>query len=296
MKNVFVTLLSLGFLFAVSEALAHPGSGIVVDRLGNVYFVDTGSGIWKIDRNGTLTKLSAPAYHWMAFDIDKRLAAVRLPYFSRGDATVARDPGDPRILVSSDFPLTVGRDGALYYPWSRSGGELQIFRLAPTGSTTAFKTLPVQTESGQLLWLNGIVAALDGSIYYSEHRAIRRITAKGEIITVAGDPRLSGCDSVPEVGPEQGPYYRGLDVDSSGNVFVATTGCKAVVKISSNGTITTILKTSSPWSPTAVAVSGSDLYVLEYLHTPGDNRREWLPRVRRVAADGTVVTIAAIKR
>ena len=296
MKRTFVRLLALGLLLVGSEVLAHPGSGIVVDRQGNVYFVNTGSGIWKIDKVGKLTKLSGPAYHWMAIDIDGRLKDATLPYFSSDDATVTRVGVDPTLLLSSDFPLTVGPNGDLYYPWIRSGKQLQIFRLAPSGSTTVLATLPAHSESGLLRWLNGIVASADGSIYFSENRAIRRITPQGELTTVVGNLTLSGCDSVPEVGSDLGTYFRGLDVDTEGTLYVAATGCRAVLKITADKKVTTILRTSGPWSPTAVAVSGSDVYVLEYFHTAGDNRREWLPRVRKVSSDGAVVTIATMDR
>jgi sugar lactone lactonase YvrE len=98
------------------------------------------------------------------------------------------------------------------------------------------------------------------------------------------------------VEANQGSYFRGLDVDAQGTVYVAATGCRAVLKITADKKVTTVLRTSGPWSPTGVAVFGSDLYVLEYFHTPGDNRREWLPRIRKVASDGSVVTVAAIDR
>ncbi len=296
MKRTFIKLIALALLLVGNEVVAHPGSGIVVDRQGNVYFVDTGSGIWKLDKSGKLTKLSAPAYHWMAIDIDNRLANVTLPYYSQDDATVTRGSDDPRILVSSDFPITIARDGSLYYPLARSGAQLQIFRLAPSGTTTVMKTLPARTEGGQLRWLNGLVATADSSIYFSENKAIRRITPRGEMTTVISNLHLTGCDSVPELGSEHGTYFRGLDVDTAGTVYVAATGCRAVLKITADKKVTTLLRTSSPWSPTAVAVSGSDVYVLEYLHTPGDDRREWLPRVKKVSSDGTVVIVATINR
>ena len=44
---------------------AHPGSGIVVDRNGQVYFTDTGKGVWKIDAQGKLTYIPASRFHWM---------------------------------------------------------------------------------------------------------------------------------------------------------------------------------------------------------------------------------------
>ena len=32
-----------------SPAIAHPGAAIVVDAKGQVYFVDTGHGVWTVD-------------------------------------------------------------------------------------------------------------------------------------------------------------------------------------------------------------------------------------------------------
>ncbi len=297
MKRTVISLLLLVVVFAWHDVLAHPGSGIVVDRQGNVYFVDTGSGVWKVDRTGKLTRLSGPAYHWMAIDIDGRLANATLPYFSSDDATVTRVGSNPTLLLSSDFPLTVARDGSLYYPWANSAEDVQILRLAPSGSATVLKKLPpVRTETGQVRWRNGIAAAADGSIYYTEDRAVRRITPQGVLTTVISDLALPDCHPVVGVESELGTYCRGLDIDSAGTVYVAATGCRAVLKITPGRKVTVALRAEGPWSPTGVAVSGSDLYVLEYTHTEGDNRREWLPRVRKVSSDGRVVTIATIDR
>src|SRR5438034_1338595 len=59
-------LLTLATAFLLStSALPHPGSGIAVDRFGQVYFLDTGSGLWKIDTLGRLTKLSGLKNHWL---------------------------------------------------------------------------------------------------------------------------------------------------------------------------------------------------------------------------------------
>src|SRR6185369_9486896 len=111
------------------------------------------------------------------------------------------------------------------------------------------------------------------------------------VSTIAQNVTVPNCAQIP--GADQ-PYLRGLRVDASGNVFVAASGCGAVLKITPRGAVTVVLRTTSPWSPTDVAVSPAGLYVLEYLHTASDNRREWLPRVRRVAPNGAVTTVAAI--
>ncbi|MDP1676279.1 MAG: SMP-30/gluconolactonase/LRE family protein [Bacteroidota bacterium] len=296
-KQTFINLLAVLLFFIGSEVFAHPGSGIVVDRQGNIYFVDTGSGVWKIDLTGKLTRIPGPSYHWMAIDVDGRLANVKLPYFSSEDATVTRVGSNPTLLLSSDFPISVGRDGSLYYPWVNSEQQVQIFRIAPSGNTTVVKTLPpARSPSGELRWRNGIAVTSDGSIYYTEDRAVRKISPEGELTTVISDLNVPGCGSAAGVEPELGPYCRGIAVDSAGTVYVAAAGCGAVLRISTDKKVTTILHASSPWSPSAVAVSGNNLYVLEYIHTANENRREWLPRVRKVSSDGSVTTIATIDR
>ena len=293
---MMLVLLTVVILGGAYEALSHPGSGIVVDREGNIYFVDTGSGIWKLDGNRNLTRLSGPAYHWMAIDPDGRLKDATLPYFSSGDATVTRVGVNPTLLLSSDFPLTVGGEGALYYPWRSDGKALQVFSLAPNGTTTVLKTLPANTGGTPLRWVNGMATGPDGSVYYTEERAIRKISTQGQLTTIVDNVTLPVCDPVPGVDAESGPYLRGLALDPQGTLYVAATGCGAVLKIAADKNVTTVLKASSPWSPTGVAVFRNDLYVLEYLHTEGDDRRVWVPRVRKVASDGRVDTVAVIRR
>ncbi len=50
MKQAIIALLGIMLFVVADEVLAHPGSGTVEDRQGNVYFVDTESGVCKIDR------------------------------------------------------------------------------------------------------------------------------------------------------------------------------------------------------------------------------------------------------
>src|SRR5438552_17953146 len=92
-------------------AFAHPGSGIVVDRLGQIYFTDTGGGVWKIDTHGVLTRVSTNNLHWMTIDVDDRFANVSLP--SGSGWVLERGGSKPTLILSSDFPLAMGQDGSL---------------------------------------------------------------------------------------------------------------------------------------------------------------------------------------
>jgi hypothetical protein len=280
---------------AVQPLLAHPGSGIAVDRRGDVYFADTGGGVWKIDTRRRVTKIDGTMFHWLAMDLDGRFARGPMPTSRFGD--FVRAGADPTVILSSDFPVTIGADGAFYYPdRGRPDGRVELLRWTAAGARSVLATLPAATETGPLQWINGLAAGRDGAIYYSENAAVRRVTAQGTISTVAANVRVTGCIAVPGAATTDGVFLRGLAVAEDNTVFVAASGCGAVLKISPAGVITPVLRTTAPWSPTAVAVAGSDVYVLEYLHTADENRRAWIPRVRQLRADGSVVLLAAIKR
>ena len=83
---------------------------------------------------------------------------------------------------------------------------------------------------------------------------------------------------------------RGLAVDAHGVVFVAATGCRSVIKITPEGRVEVVLKAESPWSPTGVALTREAVFVLEY-NVVNDAAHEYVPRVRKMAGDGTVTTL-----
>jgi DNA-binding beta-propeller fold protein YncE len=288
--RVMVTLAATCLLAAL--AVGHTGSGIAVDSLGQVYFLDTGSGLWKIDSQGKLTKLSGTMYHWLAIDVNNRFAQIRLPSGSLGEISVVGS--SPALLLSSDYPIAVSRDGVLYYPTGRPG-YLRLTKMLPSGETSVFARLPA-TARGPLPHINGICTRPDGSVYYTEDHAIRRITSQGVISTVATVPALAGGQSIPGVPESAGPLLRGLAVDARGVIYVAANGDGRVLKITPEGVSTTLVQTQGPWSPTAVAISGNVVYVLEFLHTARDVRRDWLPRVRKITPDGKSTIIATITR
>jgi hypothetical protein len=270
-----------------TPAIAHPGSGIVVDRLGQVYFVDMVSGIWKLNAKGGLTHLPGQAFHWMTLDAEGRFAAGQLPSGTGGDFT--RIGSNPTLLLASDFPIAIAPDGNLYFP-SKGGAAVQLQRYTPAGQTSTLATLPAATMSGQpLRWINGLAAVPDGSFYYSEDDAIRRISREGAVTTIGGRVPTSGCRTA-------GALLRGLDVDRAGNVYVADAGCGRVLKIAPSGGVTILPQVERPWVPTGVALSGSDLYVLEFENPDTDDRRAMLPRIRKVAADGTTSVVATVTR
>ena len=151
-KNPRLAALLGGVIFVqvVAPALGHPGSGIVVDRQGLVYFTDTGHGVWKIDERGQLKSHGGQAFHWMTVDVDGRFAKTRWPAFAEPSAEIQRVGDKPTLLVASDFPLTVSRDGTLYYPDLGRDQRVQVVRLVPSGNRSVLATLPAVSDNGPL--------------------------------------------------------------------------------------------------------------------------------------------------
>jgi sugar lactone lactonase YvrE len=108
--------------------------------------------------------------------------------------------------------------------------------------------------------------------------------------------KTKSIDSPPETDPS---YCRGLAVDSAGNVYVAATGRRSIIRITPHGEISIILQAAVPWSPTGVAVFHGIVYVLEWKEPSASQtevRKAWIPRVRKVGTDGKITIMATILR
>jgi sugar lactone lactonase YvrE len=281
-----------------TSAVAHPGSGIVVDKEGQVFFTDTGQGVWKIDRQGNLTLLPASLFHWMTID-EAGYFAESQKNFGEWFERVTPQSSKPALIMSSDFPLTINRDGNLYYADTRPRSA-RIVRRTPDGKES------VLAASEAFKGIGGIAAGPDGSLYITDAlrpdaNAIRKIMMDGKVSQFASPEIIvTGRDRAISPPPEaEASYCRGLAIDSQGIVYVAATGSRRVLKITPRGEVSTILQAPSPWAPTGVAVFGGEVYVLEWQDAPPSQtevRRAWIPRVRKVGRDGKSTTLATVSR
>lgn len=270
-------------------ARAHPGSAIGVHTDGRVFFVDTGGGVFSIERDGRVVRRDGPAFHWFALDSAGFFRSTALPSIPGGELrAVGRNP---TVILSSDVPVVVA-GGTFYFPERAAGGRIRIVAVAPSGARSVRATLPPVRSRGEVVpWINGLAAGPSGSLYYTENDAVRVIDARGRVTTLANVATVPRCVAIPGVEAELRPYLRGLAVAGDGTVYVAASGCGALLKITPRGAVAPLLRTAAPWAPTAVAAANGEVFVLEYLHTASDDRREWLPRVRRITRAGAVVTL-----
>ena len=92
----------------VQAVFAHPGADVIVDNEGQVYFMDTAKGVWKVDKAGAMSLISKQNWHWMAGDLKGRYADSRL---SEWFTKVKVEGTQIVLLPCSDFPATIGADG-----------------------------------------------------------------------------------------------------------------------------------------------------------------------------------------
>ena len=293
MKTKVILIFVFLQILASTIISAHPGSGIVIDKYGQVYFTDTGKGVWRIDATGKLTFLPASKFHWMTIDPSGYFAASPKNfgmYFER----VTSQSTKPALIMCSDFPLVVGKDGNIYYADTRPNST-KIIRRTPDGKESVLASNKI------FEFINGIAAGADGALYITEGsnanaNTIRKITMKGTVSIIATYVGKSGSDLPLETVPS---YCRGLVIDSTGTIYVAATGSRSVLKITPQGKVTSLLQTASPWTPTGVAVFHGEVYVLEWHDVTPKNlevRGAWKPRVRKIGLDGRVITLATVSR
>ena len=285
--------------FFISAAAAHPASGIVVDAQGQVYFIYSGHAVMKIGSEGKLEPIhTITDGHWLALDAAGSFSHAKPKYFQR----ITLDGAKPALIYAGGgAPLVVNRDGNLYYgsgPDDDIPGGLSVTQETPAGVRTRFS--PALSEALQKIddGVTGLATDPDGSLYVACWTAVFKVKMDGTVTTLAHPIEVKDCDEdkADHKPTNRLPYLRGLAVDSEGTVYAAATSCHRLIKITPEGHFATVLKAERPWTPTGVATHDRDVYVLEYTNANGPATKGWRPRVRKLAADGTVSVLASISQ
>lgn len=233
-------------------------------------------------------------------------AAKTLPFWPARVATLAGDgiPGatdGPAASSRFDDPFGVALDAKGRIFVADAGETNRIRVIAPDGTVSTFAGSKEGFQDGV-----GTLAAFhtpsslafdhEGNLFVADtgNHAIRKITKDGTVTTVAGDGTPGDADGIGRAARFNGPV--GIAVDDTGVVYVADTYNDRIRRIGRDGSVTTIAGGAKPGyaegvgaaasfdTPSALAVTtNGTLYVAD----TGNNA------IRRIAADGTVTTIAA---
>ena len=276
---------------------AHPASGIAVTPRGDVLFIYSAHGVCKVDPQGRLSYIHhTRGGHWLCLDPRGSFSRAQPRYFER----ISPEGATPAIIFADGgSPIAVLPDGGLYYVGSveeLTPGGLQLARNTPGGELSAFA--PGLKPATQDRGITGLAAGRDGNLYVACPNAVFKVKRDGIFSPLADPIQLEGCDvDYPDNNTNSLlPFLRGLAADEKGTVFAAATACHCVVKITAAGQVTPVLKATRPWSPTGVAEHQGEVYVLEYTHANEASAKGWLPRVRKIARDGTISTLVTISQ
>jgi len=256
-------------------------SGVAVDSAGNLYVSDGGDNrIRKVRPGGIIATVAGNGAAGFSGDGGPASAASLnwpqgLALDAAGNLYIA-DRGNSRIRevnVASGIITTVAGAGRGY---SGDGGP---------------------ATAAKLITPAGVAVDSDGSIYIADFDAyaIRRVNPQGTITTVAGG---NGNGFSGDGGPATKAklnWPRALAFDAAGNLFIGEN--PRIRKVSPSGVITTVagngrFRFSGDGGPAVSATLASpvraalDVYGNLYIADWRNNR------VRKVAADGTITTLA----
>lgn len=267
-------------LLLTTKTEAHPGTGIVQDSRGNVYYTDL-KQVWKIAPNGKKSVAVANVHtHELCLDNADNLYGEHLWY--EGERT---DKWSHRVwclkhdgALVDIIPARTGfrenysfvRDQAGNMYWAEQGAQIVIKKRAPNGQISTHVTGPFRN-------VREMTAAADGTLFLIDAGDLLRVAPNGQISTL-----LHGVsERKPAPAKASQPHYQmGLWLDKTGGVEVAVAEERLVLNVKPNGKAVVAQRSRHPWSPSGGLVDrDGNVWLLEYSPTNA-------VRVRYIKRDG----------
>lgn len=310
-KPILIMIAALFWLCGPETAKAHPATGIVVDRSGNIYFSDLET-IWKFSTDGKLTVfisgLRGRHVHELAIDGEDNIYGADVSY----NPTTKGWPSNvwkmspagkiTYLLETTENPprgisIWRDRDGNMYSVDQNNHTKTQtlLLKRTPAGVVTTFAGSAYGHVDGKGVMarfgsVGGIAFGPDGSIYLTDGAAIRKVAMDGEVTTIASGLDFRDRKDQPRFLAGLSGSLTGLSVASDGTIYATDSANRRLLKVSPDGKFAVILRTEPPYFPNGVAAVGNDVYVLEVGFTLPNISSG--PRVRKISPDGrqTILT------
>lgn len=263
MKKLFI-LLTISLLLNL-PVTAHPGTGIVKNSKGEIFYSDL-ARVWKVSPDEKTKKIVVPNVHTHELHIDKydNLYGEHLWY--EGEASdkwkhfvwkydangqFTKEMHDSDGFLSN---YSFNRDSAGNMYWIERGKTESLFmRKAKNNVVEVMQTIKTTDVRWQF-------CRKDGTFYYIDDNDLYQIKNKKVELLAENidDKKVSATFS----RPNHSIY--GIWDDKIGNLYVALLEKREIRKVSLSGKATTIYKSPGSWSPTGGLVDEKgNLWVLE---------------------------------
>ncbi|MGQ0763765.1 MAG: hypothetical protein ACT4OT_17360 [Acidobacteriota bacterium] len=300
-----LALLLLAFTFAN----AHPPTGIVVDGRGRIYFSDLET-VWKLGPGGRpvvfRARVAGRHVHALSIDADGNVYGSDISYEPStkkyagsvwkmspdGKLTWLQEPTDNAPPGVSNL---IDRAGNMHSIDQNNHTKTRtvLLRRSRDGTVTTVAGGPYGHADGQgtaakFSSVGGMTFGPDGNLYLTDGTAVRRVTLDGKVTTVARNLDFT----TPEDQKHDGGLT-GLAADAKGNIYVADTGRRRLLKVKSDGKVEVVYGAGAPFFPNGVAVGHEGvIYVLEFGLTPPNINSG--PRLRKISPDGKNVVLVTL--
>jgi len=272
------------FLLALTNAVAHPAWGLVIDRQGQIFFSDVDNNtIWKVAADGRPTPFVTGKHsHELFIDEAGNLYGEHVYYDAANNLWInslwkASPDGQvteilgPTANVPKGLGSLIDAEGNTYAVSGVNDGvqEYVLARRRPDGSIETLAGSVSGHADGKgaeakFAAVQAKVIGPDGAIYLTDAACVRRVGLDGTVTTLGGNPLA---------GVERGEHPRllGLAVDGVRNIYVADYDWHCLRRLATDGNVTTVLESGAFWSPTGIALVGDKIYVHE--HRPERRQR-----------------------
>jgi sugar lactone lactonase YvrE len=212
-----------------TAAQIHAPTDVSFDGIGNVFIADAGGRkIRKVNPSGIISTFA-------------------------GDGTLGSG-GDGGLATAAQFSYPNGiafdNDGNAYVT---DGDNNKVRKISPSGIISTFAGTGMASYSGDngpatAAMLNDpsrVAVDASGNVYIDDYgnNRIRKVNKSGIISLVAGNgSAVFGGDGMPATGAQLSAPV-GVDIDGSGNIYIADAGNQRVRKINPAGIISTIAGT-----------------------------------------------------
>jgi sugar lactone lactonase YvrE len=320
---------------AATNAELYWPSGVALDASGNLFIADQyNNRIRKVGTNGIITTVAGNGTTVYSGDGGMATnAGLNWPYGVALDASgnlFIADQYNSRIRkVSTNGIITtvagggvrdggMATDAGLYRPddvavdasgnlFIADEGNSRIRKVSTNGiiTTVVGNGTPAYAGDGgaatnaELCYPECVAVNAFGCLFIADsgNYRIRKVDTNGVIMTVAGNGAwgYSGDGGAATNASLDSPY--GVEVDASGNLFIADEGDGRIRKVSTNGIITTVAgngtngysgdggaaTNASLYAPAGVALDASgNLFIADYFND----------RIRKVSTNGIITTVA----